>query len=70
MSSAPKRQREASPKKKEADAAGFLERFFKWFEHLPTYGKVLLVMLSVALIFIMMFLIIGDGGEPSKTKRG
>ena len=58
----------ALPAQRESDGAGFFARLSQWYAELSMPGKIGIAALASALVFIVMFLIIGDGGDAPKEK--
>ena len=51
-----------------AGEAGFFARLAQWYADLSMPGKVGIAALASALIFIVIFLLVGDGGDEPKAK--
>ena len=58
----------ALPAQSERDGAGFFARLGQWYAELSMPGKIGIAALASALVFIVMFLIIGDGSDAPKEK--
>ena len=58
----------ALPARREKGDEGFFARLAQWYADLSMPGKVGIAALASALIFIVIFLLVGDGGDEPKAK--